>query len=185
MFKALKICEGLKCSYDHAVKDVKNRIGMIHYRLGSLYHHSYRTLVSSYLTDFLTNIFTSLLVFVFVIFVLFLFSFISLLAPPPSHPLPFPISFTSSFLPHPSPPLSFTCPHVFLLFYSFFFSLCLSSFSSSFLSVSFVFCFLLLIDENNTRIIEKIPSFSSQHQIKISERKGILRTFTTTRRLII
>ncbi|XP_028414584.1 erythroid differentiation-related factor 1-like [Dendronephthya gigantea] len=44
MFKSLKLCEGLKFSNEEMNSDVKHRIGSIHYRLGSLYHNSYRML---------------------------------------------------------------------------------------------------------------------------------------------
>lgn len=46
MFKSLKLCEGLKFLDNQLNVEVKHRVGMIHYRIASLYHNSYRVLVS-------------------------------------------------------------------------------------------------------------------------------------------
>jgi hypothetical protein len=46
MFKSLKLCEGLQFPDENLNVDVKHRIGTVHYRLASLYHNSWRMLVS-------------------------------------------------------------------------------------------------------------------------------------------
>ena len=46
MFKSLKLCESLQFPDKNVNRDVRQRIGTIHYRLASLYHNSYRMLVS-------------------------------------------------------------------------------------------------------------------------------------------
>ena len=47
MFKSLKLCEGLEWHDENLQRDLKHRLGTIHYRLGSLYHNSCRMLSPS------------------------------------------------------------------------------------------------------------------------------------------
>ena len=46
LFKSLKYCEGLVFPNEDLQRDVQHRIGSIHFRLASLYHNSYRMIVS-------------------------------------------------------------------------------------------------------------------------------------------